>query len=225
VLVIVPDETLQRLLEDVLTDDGFAVVAAGADAHGAAVAARDVPDLVLLDVSRPSPAGRDFGAWYRGQPQPRAPLVLLSAGGLSELIVATEEMGAAGFLRLPFDLDDLLDLATHCIDPGTGPPALGGAFGDEPGPASKSHGEGAAEAERRRRLSRLAREVEALRIAVARVREEVRTLQAQMLTGRPTTNDVRRASVLRRTSEVLRLRLRRCEQRFDRLRRATGGGW
>jgi two-component system response regulator (stage 0 sporulation protein F) len=223
VLVIVPDDTLRRLLSDVLTDDGFAVVTAGDGAHGVA-AAQDVPDLVLLDVSRTGPAGLEFGAWYRGQTRPRAPLVLLSAGGLPELIVATEEMGAAGFLRLPFDLDDLLDLATRCISAETGRPALLGAFGAGPDPASKSHREGAAEAERRRRLRRLSREVGALRLAVARVRDEVHQLQTRSLTGRLTPDEAQRTAALRRTSEVLRFRLRRFERRFDRLQHEAEGG-
>jgi hypothetical protein len=92
-------------------------------------------------------------------------------------------------------------------------------------PASKALGAAAADAERRRLLQCLAREVGVLREAAARVRAEVRALQEASRTRRLSLAETRRASVLRRESEAHRLQLKQYAAEFERLRaRGSGGG-
>jgi len=112
VLAVVGDALLRAFLTAALEDAGYAVTAAADATAGVAAAGAAPPAVVLLDldVDRPAGDGAAFAAWWRRQPQPRSPLLLLSARSVAATVAAAEAVGAAGFLRLPFALDDLLAL-------------------------------------------------------------------------------------------------------------------
>lgn len=121
VLVVARDAAVRRLLADVMADEGYEAVTAGDEVVGLRLAAERAPDLVLLDVGAAGSAGRRFVDGCRRQPEPRAPLVLLSAGGAAELVDAAEAAGASGFVRLPCELDDLLAVVGRLARPAHGP--------------------------------------------------------------------------------------------------------
>jgi DNA-binding response OmpR family regulator len=115
VLTVVGDALLRAFLTAALEDAGYAVTAAADAVAGVAAAGAAPPAVILLDldVDRPAADGAGFAAWYRRQPEPRAPLLLLSTRSVAATVAATEAAGAAGFLRLPFALDDLLALVAQ----------------------------------------------------------------------------------------------------------------
>ena len=64
------------------------------------------PDLVLLDLNLPVIDGAAVGRELVQDPR-MGPIVLVSAATEQQLHQATEEMGAAGWLRKPFGADEL----------------------------------------------------------------------------------------------------------------------
>src|SRR5262245_49775579 len=120
VLAIVGDASLREFLVEALEDAGYAVAATADVAQGLVAAAAAPPAVILLDADQAIPAGNAFADWYRWQPGPVAPVLLLSARGVAETVTAVEALGASGFLRLPFDLDALLTLVAHA--PPAAPP-------------------------------------------------------------------------------------------------------
>ena len=133
VLVIARDEAVRAVLVASLEEEGYAALGASDSVSGLLRAAARAPELVLLDLRAAGPAGQTFADRYRCQPAPRAPLILLSAGGLPELVDAAEGLGAAGFLRLPYELDDLLALVARFVRPvAVSPPRDGGAMAPLP---------------------------------------------------------------------------------------------
>ena len=107
VLVIDDDDDVRAVMAAVLEDDGWTVRTAenGLRALDSLVLVR--PSAIILDLRMPVMDGLTFAARYREFPEPRAPLVLISATVTAEAIHAT---GAAAGLRKPIDLDVLLEI-------------------------------------------------------------------------------------------------------------------
>jgi CheY-like chemotaxis protein len=226
VLAIVGDATLRRFLTEALGHAGHAVEATGDVGAGLATAVAAPPAVILLDLDQAALGCASFAAWYRGQPGPRVPLVLLSAQGPAATAAAAEALGAYGFLQLPFDLDALWTLvaratsaaASEPVDPVEAPPAA------PPGLPSKRRREAVGERQRRRLLELLARDVAAIGPAADRLREELRALAERKAAGRLSQDEAARFTVLRRELEALRLRLRECAAEYERLRRRDDRG-
>lgn len=107
-IVVVEDEAIvARDLERRLTVLGHDVAGLAADAAEAvALVARELPDLVLLDVSlRGGVDGVAVAEAIRGQASPA--LVFVTAYGDRRTFQRAKDAGAYGFLRKPFDDGDL----------------------------------------------------------------------------------------------------------------------
>ena len=113
VLVIDDDEPTRRLIAEALGDDGYTVagVASGAAALKLLASGEPAPDVILLDWWGGSVGGRAFADAYRQLPPPRAPLLVVTAAFAPDELA--REAGAAGYLRKPFDLDDLTHLVAQ----------------------------------------------------------------------------------------------------------------
>ena len=115
VLVVDDEPALRMIVHDILHDEGYHVILAP---HGRAMlelAARERPDLVLMDVMMPEGDGREAYKELRARPDlSGVPVVMMSAAvhpsGLDPSI--------AGFVRKPFDLDHLLNVVENLIGPG-----------------------------------------------------------------------------------------------------------
>src|SRR5215203_1013170 len=105
VLVIDDDDGVRAVMATALEDDGWMVETAenGRIALETLVWAR--PDAINLDLRMPVMDGLAFAEQYQGFPEPRAPLILISATVTQS---AVETTGAVIGLRKPFDLNVLL---------------------------------------------------------------------------------------------------------------------
>ena len=97
------DARLRTLLSRFLTENGFRVTTAESAAE-----ARDKLrfmdfDLMVLDVMMPGETGLSLTGDLRGERAPTLPILLLTARGAPEDIVAGFEAGADDYLGKPFD--------------------------------------------------------------------------------------------------------------------------
>ncbi len=107
VLVVEDDLDCVEAIAEALEGDGYVV----AKAHNGAEALlyfenQDPPNLVLLDLMMPHMDGWEFVGEYRKKKGRLAPIVILS--GEQRLIRIASELGVAGYLRKPVDVDTLL---------------------------------------------------------------------------------------------------------------------
>ncbi len=113
VLVVEDDQDVQRFTRAVLQAGGFTVLSAFTSEEGAALAARERPDLVLLDVMLPDRSGLDLlQALKARQATADIPVIVLSA---TQERMRALSLGAADYLRKPIDEHALLALATRVL--------------------------------------------------------------------------------------------------------------
>ncbi len=106
VLIVDDNDDIREVLEMVLEQEGY-VVSQACNGHEALnMAARAMPDLILLDMKMPVMNGWEFAAALRRAHPLRAPIVVLSAAEDARRRAA--EIGAQGWVGKPFDLNDLL---------------------------------------------------------------------------------------------------------------------
>ncbi len=157
VLLADDDASIRRLLETLLSRNGFHVTAVG-NGLEAYERAREVrPDLVLLDWMMPILDGRSAAQRLKSDPSTRhIPIVMLTSQARTEDKVSALEAGAQDYLTKPFDsrelvarieqqlrwrrllADDEPDDVTHAAPPAAAPPeraSLADDGGEPPTPA------------------------------------------------------------------------------------------
>jgi CheY-like chemotaxis protein len=115
VLVVDDDEGVRAVMATALEDDGWTVETAENGKSALETLNEWQPDAIILDLRMPVMDGLTFAQRYREFPEPRAPLILISATVSQSAIVAT---GAVTGLRKPIDLTVLLDtVRLHAGEP------------------------------------------------------------------------------------------------------------
>jgi DNA-binding response OmpR family regulator len=105
-LVVDDDPLLRRSLAFNLERAGYRVDAAGSAEDGLAMAGRDAPDLVLLDIGLPGMDGVD--ALRQFEQRLGVPVIFVTARRRELDQVLGLELGADDYVTKPFDLDVLL---------------------------------------------------------------------------------------------------------------------
>jgi DNA-binding response OmpR family regulator len=108
ILVLEDDEELSKLLDMVLTEEGYGVQCARTVGQALEIVQVCQPDVVLFDMLLADQDGGAFVRAYRELPGSTAPLIAVS--GLANLEREAARIGADGHLGKPFDVDDLLAL-------------------------------------------------------------------------------------------------------------------
>jgi two-component system chemotaxis response regulator CheY len=114
ILVVEDDEDIRDFVVQALSDAGYAVMDASNGAEALAQVDRQPPKAILLDMRMPVMDGWRFAELYRTRPQ-KAPIIVMTAAHDAQARAA--EVGAAGLLGKPFDLDGLLDVVQRTIQP------------------------------------------------------------------------------------------------------------
>ena len=112
VLIVDDEPALRAVVRAVLLDEGYLVLEAS---HGRAmldVLEQEEADLVLMDVMMPNCDGRDAYRELRAREDlPDVPVVMMSAAVRPDRL----DPSIAGFVRKPFDIDDLLAVVVDII--------------------------------------------------------------------------------------------------------------
>jgi CheY-like chemotaxis protein len=113
VLVIDDDDAVCEVLREALGDAGFAVATVPHGAAALELVKHHQPAVILLDLRMPIMDGWSFVDQYRRQARPPASVILLSA--LKDIEESARQIGAAGFIRKPFELEEVFAQIESCI--------------------------------------------------------------------------------------------------------------
>jgi DNA-binding response OmpR family regulator len=113
-ILIVDDEFgLGETLCDLLSIDGYEATSAWSGQLALAKVAEQPPDLILLDIMMPIMDGHEVLRTLKANPAWQSiPVIMMSAAAVLD---KSELALAAGFLRKPFDFDQLLRLIRALI--------------------------------------------------------------------------------------------------------------
>jgi DNA-binding response OmpR family regulator len=107
VLVVEDDPWMSGMLCTLLAGEGYAVTEAATGKQGFQLAARDVPDVVLLDLIMPGESGLDVLHRLKDSAATcNIPVIVVS--GHTKTIQANAAGRADGLIQKPFDLVELL---------------------------------------------------------------------------------------------------------------------
>lgn len=112
ILVVEDDAAIRRLAHDLLVDEGFEVFMAETGEAGLDLLADCDPDLVLLDLMMPTMDGETFAREMEQRHQ-SMPVVVLS--GSRDIFETAAELGAAGAILKPFDIDEFVQTVRRAI--------------------------------------------------------------------------------------------------------------
>jgi CheY-like chemotaxis protein len=103
VLLVEDEETLRRVMRDLLEQEGYLVHEAGDGAEALEMIDRFAPDVVLLDLNLPNVDGYTVLTQLRSRAATRdLPVLVLSARGDEDNEVRVLRLGATDFLTKPF---------------------------------------------------------------------------------------------------------------------------
>lgn len=103
VLLVDDEESLRRVMRDLLARDGFDVVEARTGAEALDQVDRHAPDIIVLDLNLPGMDGYSVLSELRSRPATRRiPVIVLTAKGDEDNEVRVFELGADDFLTKPF---------------------------------------------------------------------------------------------------------------------------
>jgi two-component system nitrogen regulation response regulator NtrX len=107
ILVIDDESAIRDSLKMTLEYAGYEFIGAATGQEGLALAEREAPDIVLLDIKMPGMDGMDVLSRLR-QMSETIPVVMISGHGTTSTAVEAIKRGAADFLDKPFESTDRL---------------------------------------------------------------------------------------------------------------------
>jgi DNA-binding response OmpR family regulator len=118
ILVVDDDAEIAGAIRTFLERQGYRVLTAGDGNAGLAVAERENPDLVIVDMMMPKKSG--FLVVEKLKSRPAAPrIIMITANEGSRHRAYAEMLGVDDYLRKPFAMDRLLEsVANLCPVPG-----------------------------------------------------------------------------------------------------------
>ena len=109
ILVVDDDLTLRRVLQNSLEQRGYQVISVGSGKEALVNFSKDVPDIIVSDVSMPEMDGFEFCRQLRSQPSGKLiPFIFLSAKNEVSDRVQGHVIGADSYLSKPFEMKELL---------------------------------------------------------------------------------------------------------------------
>jgi len=114
ILIVEDRDSLRRMLERALGQEGYEVEAAADGASAIRLVEQKPFDLVLTDLKLPDVSGLQVLAASRAA-QPRVPVLVLTGYGTVGSAVEAMKLGAYDFLEKPLEIDDLARLIERAI--------------------------------------------------------------------------------------------------------------
>ncbi len=118
ILVVDDEADIRGLLSEILAEEGYEVEVAADAASARKAAAREEPDLVLLDIWMPDMDGISLLREWNEKQSLHCPVVMLSGHGTVETAVEATRLGAFDFVEKPLSIAKLLRTAERALDAG-----------------------------------------------------------------------------------------------------------
>jgi two-component system cell cycle response regulator DivK len=118
ILVVEDHEENRRIMRDLLTHAGFEMVEAHTGEDGVAAAARERPDLILMDIQLPGIDGYEVTRRIRADPALRAiPIIAVTSYALSGDDQKALAAGCNGYIPKPLDTRALPETIARYLSP------------------------------------------------------------------------------------------------------------
>jgi two-component system, NtrC family, nitrogen regulation response regulator NtrX len=118
ILVVDDEADIRDLVQEILSEEGYAVEGAANAAEARAACARQAPDLVLLDIWMPDTDGISLLREWQQSQALSAPVVMMSGHGTVETAVEATRLGAVDYVEKPLSLAKLLRTVTSALEEG-----------------------------------------------------------------------------------------------------------
>ena len=118
ILVVDDEADIRGLLKEILSEEGYSVEVAANAAQARSARARQMPDLVLLDIWMPDVDGITLLREWSMSAADGCPVVMMSGHGTVETAVEATRLGALDFVEKPLSLAKLLRTVERALDAG-----------------------------------------------------------------------------------------------------------
>jgi two-component system, NtrC family, nitrogen regulation response regulator NtrX len=118
ILVVDDEADIRGLLSEILAEEGYEIEVAADAASARRAAARQEPDLVLLDIWMPDMDGITLLREWNEKHTLHCPVVMLSGHGTVETAVEATRLGAFDFVEKPLSIAKLLRTAERALEAG-----------------------------------------------------------------------------------------------------------
>jgi len=118
VLVVDDEADIRALIQDILSDEGYGVVAAADAAEAREARAEEKFDLILLDIWMPDTDGITLLREWSEDGELSCPVVIMSGHGTVDAAVEATRLGAFDFVEKPLSLAKLLRTVEAALDSG-----------------------------------------------------------------------------------------------------------
>ena len=118
ILVVDDEADIRGLLSEILAEEGYEIEVAADAASARRAAARQEPDLVLLDIWMPDMDGITLLREWNEKNSLHCPVVMLSGHGTVETAVEATRLGAFDFVEKPLSIAKLLRTAERALEAG-----------------------------------------------------------------------------------------------------------
>ena len=118
ILVVDDEADIRDLVQEILSEEGYAVDVAANAAEARIAVARQPPDLVLLDIWMPDTDGISLLREWQQSQRVTAPVVMMSGHGTVETAVEATRLGAVDYVEKPLSLAKLLRTVRGALDEG-----------------------------------------------------------------------------------------------------------
>ena len=123
VLVVDDEDVIRETVREILTDEGYRVIAASDGSEVLGLVEKETPDVILLDIWMPEMDGIVLLRQIKRE-HPDARIVMISGHGSIHTAVTATKLGAFDFIEKPLSLDGLLATVERaCGDAGREAPA------------------------------------------------------------------------------------------------------
>ncbi|MBI3252364.1 MAG: response regulator [Candidatus Omnitrophica bacterium] len=109
VLIVDDDREMTGVLREILQENNYKVCVAANGLEAIDISNKEKVDVILLDIRMPFFSGFWFCDAFKKRPQTvDIPVVIMSASSNEEDVQKAYKLGAAGYLKKPFQMDELL---------------------------------------------------------------------------------------------------------------------
>ncbi|WDF79913.1 response regulator transcription factor [Mucilaginibacter sp. AW1-7] len=117
ILLIEDNDDIRENTCELLELEGYKVILALNGKTGLLLAAEHLPDLILCDIMMPGADGYEvFGELQSNPSTGHIPFIFLTASAEKKDVAAGLQMGASGYIRKPFEPEELFEAIKLCFD-------------------------------------------------------------------------------------------------------------